>query len=38
MAQKKSYTAEQKVLILRELLENKVPINPFRFSLRIGPG
>lgn len=27
MAQKKSYTAEQKVLILRELLENKVPIS-----------
>ena len=27
MAQRKSYTAEQKVLILRELLEDKVPIS-----------
>lgn len=27
MRQRKSYTAEQKVLILRELLEDKVPIS-----------
>jgi len=27
MAQKKSYSSEQKVLILRELLEDKVPIS-----------
>ena len=37
MQQRKHYTAEQKVMILRELLENNVPISQLAEKYEVRP-